>query len=407
MKRRQSFASLLLLAVVVAVVALLFATRPAPPEPARRPAGVLVETVPVTVEDTFLTVSAQGTARPMRRVELRAQVSGSIVEVSPSLTPGNSVDKGQMLVRIDPADFEAAVDQARAAVTQAQADLELERGRREVAEQEWRYFRERFESGSEAVNRDLALREPQLAAALGRLQQAEAQLQQARLNLARTTVTAPFDAIVQDESAALGQLAGPQSPIATLVSRAAVWVEAAVPVSRLGTISIPRVSGEEGSPVDVRWDTGGARVSYEGRVIELLPSLSTEGGMARVLIEVPQPTGRPGRAAQAAGKLPLLHGAYVDVEIRGTEPRRLTRVPREAIRNGVEVFLFDDGVLRIVEPEIVWRNEDAAFVASGLAPDARVIVTPLAAPADGMPLRLGPNRAEAAAAGATPAASPR
>ncbi|MFP4540421.1 MAG: efflux RND transporter periplasmic adaptor subunit [Opitutales bacterium] len=390
---------LLILGVIVVTALLttfLLLTREGPQE-AAEPAnpGTLVETVTVQRTNHRLVVDAQGTVEPARTVRLRAQVSGKVTEVSEALEPGREVAAGDILVQIDPRDYEIALGQARAGLVQAQAAFDRELGRRAIAREEWNFFQERAEEGNDLeASRELALREPQLASAEARVKEARSLLEQARLNLARTRLEAPFDAIVEERTTAPGQLVNPQQPVATLVASDRFWVRVAVPVSHLASLRIPRDSSEKGSKATVFLDLGNERVTYEGRLFELLPGLDPTGRMAQVLVTVEAPLPEAGRSASGADTLPLLLNAYVDVELESPEVESLIRVPREALRGGDALHLYEDGRLAIVTPEIVWGREDSVLVGKGLQEGAQVITSSIAAPIEGMPLRLPEGREE-------------
>ncbi len=380
-----------MLAVVVltgGIVTVLVLTRPEPPASEPGQTGTLVRTEPVEAMAVRPLVEAHGSVRAIESVEVHPQVSGRIEEVAAALRPGGRVRRGEVLLRLETADQAAALARARAAVVQARAELALERGRREVAREELQSFRDDYPTAPGETDSALVLREPQIAAAKSRLADAEAQAQMAQLDLDRTVITAPFAAVVQSERAAPGRLVGPETSVATLVEDDAVWVETAVPVDRLGYVTRPGQNGDGGAPARVSWDTGPEPAQRDGRVVAVYPDLTDEGRLARVLVEVPQPPPDDRDSPR------LLLGSYVAVAIEAAEERRLTRVPRSAVHNGEEVFVYADGELDIVRPEIVWRDTAAVYVADGLDDGAQVVVSALAAPVDGMPLRRETGRGD-------------
>jgi RND family efflux transporter MFP subunit len=408
-KERRSFLLRVVLPVLVLVIGLLAAgyfwfTREQPQKQAGTQRGALVTTVEVTTTDQQLDVEAQGQVIPARRVQLNAQVSGRIDAVDPDLVPGGVVREGDILVRVEQEDFQYAVREARAAVEQAESQLELELGRQEVAEAEWKLFGE--EVPEDMADPALALREPQLESARAELARAKARLEQAQLNLDRSTVQAPFDAFVESESAEIGQLVGPQAPIATLIGIERFWVEVPVPVARLGDIEIPGYNAQVGSPVLVRQDAGRETIERRGRILRLYGDLDEAGRMARLLVEVEDPLGLES-APRGEQTLPLLVNAYVDVNIEGRRVDGLVEVPRQAIHEGDLVYVFDDGELDIRPVEIAWRQPDSVLVRSGIEPGERVVTSPVPTPVAGMKLRRtegdgadGERRAEGLAPGA-------
>lgn len=389
-QRKLQIGLIVAIVVVVALVAgFLVLTREEPDTADSAPDGTLVETKRVERAPRRLVIHAQGAVEADREVRLRAEVPGRIVEVVPALDGGCRVAAGTPLVRIDSRDYEAALESAEAAVAQARSELSLELGRREIAEEEWAYFLQRAEAEEASdADRDLALREPQLSAAQARVNQALAKRRRAALDLERTVVTAPFDAVVVEREAAPGQLVSRQQVLATLVASDAVRVRAALPPERAAYLNFGDKSGSKEEPVvTVRFDLADRTIEFVGELRELIPALDPAGRMAEVLIEVPDPFSRGDLGDSEGSGFPLLLDAYVTVEIESAEIRELVAVPREAVHHGNQVYLLHEGALRIVEVAIEWTTPESVWVGEGLEGGERVVVSALSAPVEGMPLR--------------------
>ncbi|MCA9558798.1 MAG: efflux RND transporter periplasmic adaptor subunit, partial [Myxococcales bacterium] len=284
---------------------------------------------------------------------------------------GGRLEAGATVLRIERRDYETQVSQAKAAVERAALELELERGRKSIADREWKLLGEGDKA--DARSRARALREPQLKNAEAQLEAAKAQLEQARANVRRTTLEAPFNALVVSESVDLGQLVSPQAMVARLVGTDAFWVEVAVPVADLHWLQVP------GATAQVVHDTGGARVVKQGTVVRLMGDLDPVGRMARLLVEVPAPLD---------GETPLLLGAYVDVEIGGKPVEDVFEVPRVALREGDTLWVMGvDGTLEIRPATITRRLRDRVLVSDGLRAGDQLIVSRLPSPVPGMKVR--------------------
>lgn len=402
--KRNTFRVLAPIAVIagaVVVAGVLVALRPEPERSAPENPGVLVSIDHAQRSLHRLDVVAQGTVMPASEIAVQPQVSGRVLRVSERLVPGGLFRAGDLLYEIDPADYRLAVDTARAAVAEAEARLELERGRRRVAEREWELFQDEMKAADDP---SLALREPQLRQAQAALDTAKARLAQSELDLERTQVRAPFHALVLDESVDPGQSVGPQSQTVQLVGTDAFWVRAAVETDRLPYVDVPGFNARRGSEVTVRMNAGGRTVERQGRVERLLGDLDTAGRMARVLVEVPDPLGladsaRGGRSAEAAQGLPLLLQSWVEVSIAGNREESLLEVPRSWLREGDRLWVDEGGRLAVRELEIAWRREDSVLVASGLQEGDAVITSALAAPVPGMAVRRDARGATAGEVG--------
>ncbi len=388
----------ILIAAVIAA-AILIETRPEPKRAQATQRGVLVETIEVQEESHQLNVRAQGTVIPAREVVVRPQVSGKVVALHEELRPGGLINSGERLFQIERADFEIAVRERKTALEEAKAKLALEKGRQKVAHREWELYRDQLSGMSS--NSSLALREPQLQSARAAVEAAKARLKRSRLDLDRTTVKAPFEAFVQKESVDLGQIVDPQSGAVTLIGTDAFWVRASIPVDKLGYVKVRGLNAAEGSNAVIRYDRGEGTSTWQGEVIELLTDLDSAGRMARLLIEVPDPFGLEAASDNPEPEMengahvgahvpkgPLLVDSYVAVEVRGERQEQLIELPRKAVRNGDEAFVYTaEERLDIRELEIRWRREETVLVATGLEGGEQVVTTRIATPIRGMKLR--------------------
>jgi RND family efflux transporter MFP subunit len=373
-------------------------------EPERRPApdpSIMVSLARVEPADEPVTVRVMGTTVAARQVAVLPEVGGRAVWVSPDLVPGGRVTAGQTLIRIDPRDYDLAIEQQRAAVGKAQMDLATERARKSVAEREWALIADELQPSEEG--RRLALREIQIETAETAVDSARSSLNKARLSRSRATIEAPWNALVIDKSVDLGQVVGPSTRLATLVDSEVFWVQVTVPVESLGWIALPDATGGKGAAALVIQRAGqGAETRRAGRVIRLLGDLDPVGKMARLLVEVVDPLGGAGGAG---GSLPLLLGAHVSVEIEGPRVEGAVAIPRVALRDGNAVWLAREGKLAVVPVTVAWSTEDRVFVHGGLVAGESVVVSRIAAPVAGMALRTNGDRAGADAgtdAGARP-----
>jgi RND family efflux transporter MFP subunit len=321
-----------------------------------------------------VTIRATGTVTPSRSIRLEPQVNGRVIWTDEKLRPGGRFRAGQTMVRIDDRDYRVAAEQRQAALLQAQVALEIERGRKQVAEREWQIMEGMPASGS---GRSLALREPQLREAEARVSAAEAALRQATLNIERTVLKAPFDCVVDDESTDVGQIARPGAPVATLIGSSEYWVKVAVPISDLPWLNVP------GAEVSVFVDDGNGGISPRiGHAIEVLGSVERGGMMAQVLVAVDDPLGDTSN-----GAVPLLAGAVVDVELVGRNVEDVYEIPRVALRRNNTMWRATDAdLLEVMSVEIVHRTPATLLVRAQASSPVDVVVSSIPTPIEGMQL---------------------
>ena len=235
----------LVIVVGIGAVAALNATAPEPEksEEGPRPVSLFVETVERT--DMVLSVSAQGEVRPKTEIDVVPQVSGQIVYVSDAFAQGGSVRAGETLIKIEDADYRVAVVQAEARVAQAQLQLSLQEGAAQVARNQW-------DESIAGQPTPLALKQPQVDDARAQLRAAEAELGRAQLNLARTEISVPFDGVILEKRAGLGQFVGVGTTLGRAYSTQTAQVRLALTDSQLAKLDLPvayQANGNDGPTV--------------------------------------------------------------------------------------------------------------------------------------------------------------
>lgn len=376
------------LVIVVLAVLGAYAMIATKPVARKKPPKVPVPVVNISYlqpQETRIWTPAMGTVEASREVDLEPEVSGKIISVSPSFIPGGFFRKGQEVLRIDPVDYELAVKQQKAVLTEAEYNLKLELGHQKVAGREWKLLGKTSDKSSSG-SADLALRKPHLEKARADVESAKAKLRAARINLARTKVKAPFAAQVASRSVDLGAMISSQETLARLVGTEEAWVIASVPVDRLERITFPdEQKGASGSSVRIMSGGAGNLSQRQGEVVRLLPSLEDKGRMARVIVSVKDPF----NLQRKKGTPPLLLGSYVKVKIDSGVLEDTYVIDRDAFRDNDTVWIMDDnGTLEVREVKTVWRDENSIYVKEGLNPGERLVLTDISAPLEGMKLRV-------------------
>ena len=204
MKRSARRAIFVGSAVVVAVAAIALVVRGS-----RRPRANRYETAEITRGPIEAKVTATGTLNPLVQVQVGTQVSGTISALGADFN--SVVHRGQMIAQIDPRLFQAAVDQARANLTAARANVQkavvTARDLRRISERDQSLVRQNLIARQEAdtAEANAVAAEAAVKAARGQLQQAEAALKTAQINLKLTTIISPVNGIVITRNVDVGQ----------------------------------------------------------------------------------------------------------------------------------------------------------------------------------------------------------
>lgn len=358
-----------------ALLFILFSNMKKPPEEKEKiDTTPIVSVQPVAIGPMVLEVNSYGIVTPKYETELVAQVSGPIVELSQTFERGGFVAKGQLLARIDPSDYEAALIDAQANLASARASLEKERAQGKVAEQEWKEITDTSPS-------ELSLRKPQLAQEIARVKAAQASVLRAKRNMERTEIRAPYDAMIENRNIGLGSFVGTGSMVGKLLGTAIAEVR--LPVAD-GELQFLAEQGKDASVVLIG-DFAGQEIEWQAKVIRSEGVVDAKSRMSYFVAQVQDPYGL---IDEKKHEIPLRFGAYVNAKIKGIELTSATIVPRYLVVDDKIATLDQDNKLQFVAIDIVRQVGRDVIVASGLNEGDQVITSALDYPVNGMKLAL-------------------
>ena len=363
-----------------AMIILIFNTEPtASQSDNTRQTPMLVETITANEQTYTPMITAMGTVEARDEVWLRPRVNGEIIYRSENFIPGGFVRQGEVLVRIDPSDYEAALQQAQSNLRQAEADLLIEMGQQEVARREY----EQFDDTLSATNRALVLRQPQLNRVQAQVKSAEAAVQQAMLDLERTTIRAPFDAHILERMVNIGSQVSPGQDLGRLVAADAFRIAALVKPADLRRIPFSESSKPE---VRVRNQSSWPENSYRtGYVESMQASLTPQTRLARVLIRVDDPMGS---LSEENRNLPLIIGSYVETQIETMPIENVVRINRDYLRQDNTLWVMNDNSLDIRDVNVSFTDATYAYLSDGIEDGEQIVTTSLASVTQGAPLQL-------------------
>ena len=385
MNKKKTFiiSGLILLAAAVLVVVVFLTEPTAQRESATRETAMLVDVIPVERGSYRPVIRTTGTVEPVREIILSPRVSGEIVLRADVFNPGRSVNEGSFLLKIDDADYQNTFSLRKSDLEEARANLALEQGRQDVARRDF----EQSEVTLSEERKALVLREPQLKTAEAAVMAAESALDQASLDLQRTSVIAPFDALILQRNVDVGSLVSPGQVMGRLVGTENYWVVAAVPQSRLRWLAFSEEDGlASGAEVKIfnrsAWGTDVFRI---GTLEKMVGELEESTRLVKVMISVPDPLG----IKESQEYLPeLLLGSFVEIEIEGREIDDVVRLSRDYLRNQNTVWVMEDEKLKIRKVDVELTDAVNAYIKSGLEDGDRVVTTNLATVVEDAPLRV-------------------
>jgi RND family efflux transporter MFP subunit len=259
--------------------------------------------------DFDLVVTAQGEVRPQIEINVTPQVGGQISFVSQSFVDGGYIPKGQIIARIDQADYELAVIRAKSGVATAMQRLAREQAEADLA------IRDIQELGLSDTS-PLARREPQLAEAQAALDSAYAQLSEANLALERTAIRSPFDGRVREKTVDIGQFVAPGQSLGRIFSTELVEVALPLTDAQMGQLGLPLAYSETkdapGPQVQFSATVGGKERIWSGRITRTSAALNSQSRLINVFGVVEDPYG-----AGASDDAPMAPGLFVSAAIEG------------------------------------------------------------------------------------------
>ncbi len=344
------------------------------------PPGVRVHLV--QVDTVQVPVLSQGTVRPRTETQIVPQIAGRVTWVAPSFAPGGFFEEGDILLRIDPFDYQQAMITARSQLAQARLRLAQEEAESEIALREW-------QSLGRGDPRALTLREPQLEDAEASVAAAEAGLVRAERDLERADVRAPYIGRVRSKNVDVGQFVTVGAAIATVYAVDVAEVRLPLPDDQLAYLDLPLAyrgtTIQDGPQVTFRTTFAGATYEWRGRIVRTEGEIDPVSRMVHVVAEVHDPYA----SGSDPRRPPLAVGMYVEAEIEGRSFDEIVVVPRAALQGRNQVLTIDrDSRVRFREIDILRSTTESVYVRSGLTQGETVAISSLDGPTDGMLVQI-------------------
>ncbi len=329
----------------------------------------LVEVLTLEAFDTNFRIASQGTVRPRTETILSAEISGAIVSISPKFVAGGVFRQGEELMRIDPTNYNVAVDRAAAALTQRQIEF----------------------NGAEQLRSQGYRAESEYASAAAALAAAEADVVNARRNLERTRIKLPYDGMVRVKEADLGQYVNPGTKLG--ITFATDYAEVRLPLTDqdLGFINLPTAAeisqsgSAEGPDVSLSAIQKGKARQWRAQIVRTEGVVDEKSRVTYAVARVEDPY-RLNSAEAAESVLPM--GTFVAADISGTTVGNVVRVPRSSLRANNQLMMVDAGnKLQIRSVEVMRADAKYAYLRGGALAGERICLTTLESPLNGMQVR--------------------
>ncbi|MHA1570219.1 MAG: efflux RND transporter periplasmic adaptor subunit, partial [Alphaproteobacteria bacterium] len=358
--RRLAFIPPVIIGIII--LALVLRTREGPQREALSEQVTLVRTVQVQVVDMVPRAVGFGTVRPEKEWSAVAQVAGKVIELNPHLQRGAIVSEGTLLLRIDPTDYELAIARADANLASVEAEIsalasttENLRASRDIASRSLvlserdlerkNTLRQRGTIADAAldaqeravltsrqrvqdIDNSLALLPAEQRLLRAKQSLAEAQREEARLDLARTQIRAPFDLRLADIRIERTQFVRQGDTLVQGDSITAAEIEAQYPLTRilplvsgsgdldvngLSPAELGQIADQFGLAATVTLQTGDISAQWPAKVSRGSDTIDLRTRAFGIIVTVAEPI----RSARPGQRPPLVKGMLVEVVLTG------------------------------------------------------------------------------------------
>lgn len=338
--------------------------KPPPEKKDTEEVAALVDVVPLEATSASFSVASQGNVRPGIQTTLSAELSGTIISMSPKFVAGGVFAKGEALLRIDPINYQVAVDQAEALLKQ----------------------REIEHDGAVSLRAKGYRAEAEVASAAAALASAHAGVVRANHDLERTTIRLPYAGMVKSKDADLGQYVTPGTRLGVTFTTEYAEVRLPLTDQDLAFMELPDPTVDEPGPaVALTAIHNGRLQSWQARIVRTEGVVDEQTRMTFAVARIDDPY-RLGDSD--AGGTPLPVGKFVSARIAGSSFDNVIRVPLAALRGRNQLLFIDDADrLRIREVEVLRTDAEYAYVADGASVGERIAMTTIESPINGMQVR--------------------
>lgn len=362
--------------VALVICAILFFSKPSAKKRPPQQSNIVVQVA--TLEEQSLTpmIQSYGTVEARVESKLVAQVGGRIEFVSDQFRDGGYFKQGDLLLRVEAADYEIELEIARANLLDAERQLEEEQARVKLAEEDWRRL------GTEKEPAALVLRRPQLKAAQANLQAAKARHERAQLNLDRTKIRAPFDGRVITTNVDLGQVVPANTALGDIFASDIAEVRLPIKSADLKHLDISAQDSLAKLSVSIISEFDETS-RWPARIVRSSSTVDRNTRQLYLVAEIKNAFATEGQSGAA-----LRVGQYVTAEIEGVAIPQAITIPNHAIYQGSYLFTYLDGAVFRKEIDIAWQDDDVAILRDGLSAGDQIVISPLGKVPSGTAVRL-------------------
>jgi RND family efflux transporter MFP subunit len=370
----------------VALASYLIKTKPEPRKRVRQPTIPVVEVITPKLQSYTQKIRSSGSVETNLSTNLVSEVSGKVVDVKSAFQEGNYFKKGQHLLSIDSGDYRNAIVIAKAEVSQRTLEIKNEQNLARLAIRDFKLL------GNNRRPGEIASRKPHIAAATANLEAANIRLQQARDNLKKTKILAPYTGRIRSTNVNIGQFISPGTLLGEVYSTDYVEVRLPLSLADYEQLKLPesyqnQQTVSKGSLPKVIFSAqyGSKTHRWEGSIVRASAAMDERTRQIPVIARIEDPFSKKA----GDNTPPIKIGQFLKAEILGTQLNNVYVIPTSSTRQNREVMLYEEGKISILPIDVLTTENDSLVVSANALPaDAKLIITPMPSAKSGMKVRL-------------------
>ena len=323
----------------------------------------VVTTIQIKPIDFIIPIKAQGMVLPQTKINISSEVNGKIVYVSDKFSNGGSFKKDDVLVKIDPIDYQLAITRAKASVAAQIANLDLEQAKSDLAKLNWEKY------GKNGKANALNLNLPQVASAKAALSGARADLKISKRNLNKATIKAPFSGVILSKNMDLGQFVSLGTALASIASTETSEIRVSLSDAQLRIGGLDNFTDSSQVHVNISSDET-SKQSWHGTIAAIEAQRDARTLFNYAIVEIKNPFNQQ--------PIPLRFNTFVEVEFDGETLHDVFPISRNYMMLNNNVKLLDSqSQLVIKSVKVVYSDDDYFYISEGLSVDDEIVVTQL------------------------------
>ncbi|PSV21155.1 efflux RND transporter periplasmic adaptor subunit [Photobacterium leiognathi subsp. mandapamensis] len=357
---------LVIIAIFIAMSVLLLNNKKRPEQQKVQVRTPVLEVIKIEKQDVQLSVNSYGVVEPKYKAEVVSEVIGSVNYISPDFAVGRFVSKGELLARLDDSDYHADLAQAEASLAQAQAKLKEEIARGKVAKKTLRDVSPNKQTA-------LGLREPQRKQEEANVKFAQAAVERAKRNLAKTEIRAPFDALVKMKNINMGSYLTKGKLIGELYGTETAEIRLPVTPNSLSYLDLNRLDNRK---LNLEAQYGEIKANHwAAKLVRSEGIIDKDNRMIYLIAEVDDPYNlkspliKPSTQSTSSPSLylPVLQfGTFVTTTIQGKNVKDVIKLPRHVVRSEQVIVVDSQNKTQTRQVKVVRADNENAYVIGGL-----------------------------------------